>query len=371
MCGRDAAAIFKWLLGDVVCNHFEESRLLDWEKRHRVLLYPFIRIHDQTYFSADFLNRCRANYLRNYYRVVQVEYFFQKFNEFLFAHSMHAFILKGVPVAENYYPDKFNRHSRDVDVLVEQHQLNVVAAWLKSEGFHLDSDYFLYNKKQQDIFLTSNHHVCFYGTNAAHPSIIELHWKLRSNDDICNINPFEKDYTRLKTSYDHLYTLNHIDQFIYLCVHGTEHVWYRLKWLLDLPFISNKINLDWQNIKVRANELNALEHVKISLCLIHHFTGKTLIPGAEVESFENDIKIKVSKIVSRINQPAMIETGYMVAFRQIRFLSSFNNRKWKLSFWLKWWMSPADWKCFPLPNQLFFLYYLLRPVFWLIRKSFQ
>jgi Uncharacterised nucleotidyltransferase len=371
MCGGDAGTIFKWLIGDVVCKNIEESTLLDWEARHRVLLYPFILANKRKLFSPDFLKLCRSNYLKNYARVLQVEHFLQKFNEFLSAHSFHAIVLKGVPVAENYYPDKFTRHSRDVDVLVEQHQVDFIAEWLKLEGFHLDSDYFLYNKKQQEVFLRHNHHFCFHGTNERLPLIVELHWKLRSNDDICNINPFERGYSWLKTSYDHLFTLHHIDQFIYLCVHGTEHGWYRLKWLLDLSFLCQRINLEWDCVKARAHELNALEHVELSLYLIHHFTGKILIPGAEIHSFNKDIKIKVSKLLSRINQSALIETGYLAAVRQILFLSSFNNRKWRLNFWMKWSISPADWKSFPLPNCLFFLYYPMRPIFWLIRKSFR
>lgn len=371
MCGRGASAIFRWLLDDVRCKNIEESKLLEWQDRHRILLYPFIRAQERKYFSADFLNSCRSDYLKNYNRVLQVEYFFRKFNEFLTAHSLHAIVLKGVPIAENYYPDKYLRHSRDVDVLIEQCQINFVAAWLNSEGFHLETDYFLYNKKQQEVFLKNNHHFCFRGTNAAYPLFLELHWKLRSHDDICNVDPFEIGYSWLKTSYDHLHTLNHIDQFIYLCVHGAEHGWYRLKWLLDLPFLCNIVNLEWEMVEVRANELSAIEHVKISLYLIYDFTGKILIPGIEIDAFENDIKIKVSKIVSRINQPAMIETGYVATFRQIGFLSSFNNRKWRSSFWMKWWVSPADWKYFPLPNYLFVLYYFLRPIFWIIRKSFQ
>lgn len=371
MCERDAATILTWLLDDVGYKNIEESKLLHWEKRHRVLLYPFIRAYERKYFSTDFLKLCRSNYLKNYNRVVQVEKFFQKFNEFLSTHSLHAIVLKGVPVAENYYPDKYMRHSRDVDVLVEQHQINFVAAWLKSEGFLLSTDYFLYNKKQQKVFFKNNHHFCFRGANVDYPIIIELHWKLSSNDDVCDVNPFEIGYNWLNSSYDHLHTLSHIDQLIYLCVHGTEHGWYRLKWLLDLPFLSKVVIFEWQHVKVRANELNAIEHVKLSIYLLYHLTGKILIPGIEVDFVENHIKIKVLKLVGRINKPAMIETGYLAAFRQIIFLSSFNNRKWHSSFWSKWWISPADWKSFPLPNSLFFLYYLLRPFFWLIRKSFQ
>lgn len=371
MCGGDAGAIFKWLLGDVECKNVDESTLLEWSDRHRILLYPFIPAKDKKHLSPEFLEQCKSLYLQNVERISYVHHFLKKFNEFLSINSLHAIVLKGVPLAEIYYPNKFTRHSRDVDLLVEQHKINLVADWLKLEGFHLNTDYYLYNKKQQEIFIQHNHHFCFHGTNPIYPLIIELHWKLRPSDDICNISPFENGYSCLRTSYDQLFTLNHIDQFIYLCVHGTEHGWYRLKWLLDLPFLFQKVNLEWNSVRARADELNALEHVKLSLYLIFHFTGKILMPGIEIDSFDSYLKIKGSKLVCRINNPALVETGYMSAFRQILFLSSFNGRKWSSNFWMKWWISPSDWKSFPLPNYLFFLYYPMRPLFWFIRKSFR
>ena len=370
MCGGNAVAIFNWLLVDVEKNNLEEPQLLEWAERHRILLYPFILAYHRKNISDGFLKICREKYLYNYQQVASVERFLKRFNEFLELNSLKAIVLKGVAVAENYYSDKFMRHSRDLDVWVDQHHVLFITQWLKTEGFKLETDFFSYSKKQQDLFWRTNHHFCFHGTNLRYPAILELHWKLRSNEDVCNINPFETGYLLLNTSSSNLFILNHLDQFIYLCVHGTEHGWYRIKWLLDLQFLIQRVKLDWEVVKNRANELNALEHVILSIYLVHQFTGKKIIDGFQMGSCTDALKLKSTKLLKRINQSSFIEIGYSAAFRNIFFLSSFNKRRWSLSFWSQWWVCPADWKRFPLPNNLFLLYYPLRPLFWMIRKLF-
>lgn len=365
------AVMLKWLLGDVEGNKLDELQLLQWSERHRILLYPFIHAQEKKYFSSQFLQHCRYKYFQNHQRIQKVENFFKKLNEFLKVQSIYATVLKGVFISENYYTDKFVRHSRDVDILVDEQYILLLTDWLRGEGFQLESDYFSYHLKQKEIFWRNNHHFCFYGDNDAYPSIVELHWKLRSNDDVCNIEPFRGDFLSLKTSYSHLFVFNHLDQFIYLCVHGTEHAWYRMKWLLDLVFLTNRVKLNWKQVSNRARQLNALEYVEISLYLMHYLTEKNVVDDFRIDLCSYSIKRRSVHIWKRMSQSSYIENGYVAAVRQIFFLSSFNERKYNWNFWMKWWISPADWKKFPLPNCFFFLYYPLRPFFWIIRKSFK
>lgn len=117
-----------------------------------------------------------------------------------------------------------------------------LSQWLVSQGYHMQSDYMQFNSKQQADFREQSHHFCFYGHSAVLPQVIELHWRCRSSIDAFSFDPFALDAPLLKTNWDCIFTMNHLEQLIYLCVHGTEHRWYRLKWLLDLPMLMQHKN---------------------------------------------------------------------------------------------------------------------------------
>jgi len=138
--------------------------------------------------------------------------------------------------------------------------------------------------------------------------------------------------------------------------------------LLDLPMMAARVEFDWNSIQYRAKELNALEHVNVSLYLIYRLTGRSIIHDFDVRHCSISIIIKSTFLIHRINVTAFVETGYRSAIKQLLFISSFNNRVLRLSFWKRWGMSTADWKLFPLPASLFFLYYWMRPFFWVFRK---
>lgn len=363
--------VFQWLLGKYEHHAIDETTLLHLAERHRILLFPFLTASQKNTYSSKFLNICRNQFLENYKQINKVHYFLKELDEFLSLHSLQAIILKGVFISENYYPEKYMRHTRDVDILVEQDWVLFVSEWLKSKGYVLKTDVFSLNSRQRNLFWRFNHHFYFLGTNEAYPLHVELHWRLRLNDDVCNINPFNKNTPLLHTPYQNVFTLHHVDQFIYLCVHGTEHSWYRLKWLLDLPFMTQYIKFDWNTLAMRAVQLNAFVHVKISIYLINRLTGNMITENVEISSFEPVVKRIAAKISKRMNQPSLVEFGAATIIRQCFYLSTFNKRRYNVNYWLQWWTSPSDWIKFPLPNQIFFLYYPMRPLFWIIRKFFK
>ena len=365
----EVAVFLKWLLGEKEGEQWNESDLSRLADRHRILLYPFIRKYQCNFFSDDFVQASRLKYFRNIQRVKSVEDFLIRLNAFLSTVSAVGIVLKGTPLASRYYESIYHRHSRDVDILIQSEKVMLVAQWLISIGYRLQSDFLTYSEKQQVYYLQQNHHFCFYGELVELPEVIELHWRCRANDDVFTLEPFSRDTTLLQTDFDRIFTLHHLDHFIYLCVHGTEHRWYRIKWLLDLPMMARHGKLNWHQLPNRAAELGALEHLYVSLYLLRTFIGKTFIHGSDGQIWNDATKYKVDSIIAAMQDPAMIETGYKSAFRQIFYLASFNRRFCKWTFWKRWMISPTDWKTFPIPEKFYFLYYFLRPVFWVIRKS--
>jgi hypothetical protein len=363
------AVFFRWLLGEKEYGEWNESDLRKLADRHRILLYPFIGKDQQCFYSKDFLEISRLAYLQNIQRVQSADQFLSRLNTFLSSISAIGIVLKGIPLADNYYASRFHRHARDVDILIESGNIMAVAQWLVFQGYHMHSDYLQYNNKQQSDCLEQQHHFCFYGQSATLPHVIELHWRCRSSVDAFSFDPFATGASLLKTNLDRIFTMDHLEQFIYLCVHGTEHRWYRLKWLLDLPMILQYEKFHWMDVLKRAREVGAEEHVLLSMDLLHRLTGKYFIDGDHGLMYAPSESKKVDKILVALQNSAMLETGYTTAFKQLFFLASFNHRVLQWKFWRRWLISPADWKRFPLPERFHFLYYIMRPLFWVIRKS--
>ncbi|MFN4976515.1 MAG: nucleotidyltransferase family protein [Bacteroidota bacterium] len=363
------AIFFRWLLGESECIDLTESDLRTMADRHRILLYPFINKHQYCFYSDDFMEASRLEYLQNMQRVQSTDLFLKRLNRYLSSISAIGIVLKGIPLANNYYASRFHRHTRDVDILIESGNIMAVSQWLVSQGYHMQSDYMQFNSKQQADFREQSHHFCFYGHSAVLPQVIELHWRCRSSIDAFSFDPFALDAPLLKTNWDCIFTMDHLEQLIYLCVHGTEHRWYRLKWLLDLPVLMQHEKFHWNELSKRARELGAWEHLAVSMQLLQKLTGKYFMEG--YGNFINDTAVckKVNSILIALQNSAMLETGYAAAFRQMFFQASFNRRFRKWTFWKRWLMSPADWKRFPLPEKFHFLYYFMRPLFWVIRKS--
>lgn len=363
------AVFFRWLLGESEFGELSESELQMLADRHRIILYPCIEKNQHCFYSSDFLGTSRLQYLQNMQRVESTDLFLSNLDTFLSSISAIGIVLKGIPLAANYYASRFHRHARDVDILIESENIMKVAQWLVSNGYHMQSDYLQFNRKQQSDYLEQNHHFCFYGQSTTLPQVIELHWRCRSSVDSFSFDPFAAGAPLLKTHLDRIFTMDHLEQFIYLCVHGTEHRWYRLKWLLDLPMVMRYKKFHWNDVSKRASELGAWEHLCVSMHLLHRLTGTYFIDGVHGLTYDAAVGEKVDKIFVALQNNAMVEIGYAAAFQQLFFQASFHHRILKWKFWKRWLNSPADWKRFPLPERVHFLYYFMRPFFWLIRKS--
>jgi len=64
------------------------------------------------------------------------------------------------------------------------------------------------------------------------------------------------------------------DQIIYLCAHGAQHRWEKLKWICDVAgVISRHSNIDWSTVEHRAKRSGSYRMVELGLCLAHQLLG--------------------------------------------------------------------------------------------------
>jgi hypothetical protein len=294
-----------------------------------------------------------------------------KLQSFLDQKQIKGFFLKGLPLADLYYGDIGLRHFMDIDIWVEEKYLDNLIQFLIGLGYKSEIYFSDFNNVQCSYIKSIDYHVHLQNDSVFYPSIVEVHWKLRDRLGNFKFDP-EKEYAKtilLKNSIAPLRVLDHNDQFIFLCTHGAEHGWFRLKWLFDLPQVLDKVVFDWSFMLKRAKELKSLEQVLLAFVVMNELIGITIPEQVRIEIAMKKFHLKLKYIRHLVTY----QGSYCDNSRE-KMLSFFyvlsQNRKglFNTGLILKNLTSSNDWKLLPLPSSLFFLYFPLRPFLFLWRR---
>ena len=148
------------------------------------------------------------------------------------------------------------------------------------------------DEKEKLILYRHAKHILFI-----HPQkkvIIEIHWKI--TDALKSFySDFDFIYGQLTTNQVFMNrefrVLNKEYDLLYLLVHGSEHKWQRLKWLLDINDYIRNIPIDGLQINTLAQK-----HGISGLLALYNSLSKIYFP--EPKLFET--KLKVSRFLLRI-----------------------------------------------------------------------
>lgn len=184
--------------------------------------------------------------------------FKQKLNEIdqAFCKNQIRFILlKGLSLAERYYPNPLTRSFGDLDILVEEWNFKKAEAILESMGGKRDNEDNKWDANSfKSVWLFEQSHV-------------ELHGKLLYDRAR---NPFD-GLTR-KTNIAGLNWCEDLSpefNFVYLCGHHAfQHLFDELYWLVDLDLILRNESLDWEKVLRYAEELRLKNAVNTSLAIL-------------------------------------------------------------------------------------------------------
>lgn len=354
----------------VLNNPINEELFKSLVIRHRIAPIVYLNLKDEPQITESLKewlkNKTRENQvasLRSLQMMVTIQQELSK-------QRAHGIFLKGVALAQMYYGDASLRESIDIDLWLEESAVAPISSWLHSFGYssklHLED----MNRRQLAYLKKSDYHHSFFSTQANIPPEIELHWKLRSGSYVLNheLSAQKIQLQQWVAGNIEISVFNHIDQFLYLCVHGTEHAWFRLKWLYDLPQMISKVEFNWAVVRERAVNLSCLSHLELSFLVLNKFL-KIEIPSEISTKMQPE---KYSNQLNYITKAILTEKGINEndgnRVRHFFFIWSLAKTKYKLSILLKYFTGPGDWKFLPLPEYLFILYFPLRPFLWLARR---
>jgi hypothetical protein len=278
--------------------------------------------------------------------------------------KLRGVLLKGVPLASIYYGDIGLRHCGDIDLWVEKKGFDIISSYLTSLGYRSNLEFSQFNQRQVAFKYKTDHHTHFTSEDPALPPVIELHWKLRGRFGFFTFDPENPaiKYLEFDVGGVHVNILNHVDNFLFLCCHGSEHAWYRLKWLFDLPKVINHVQFNWDDVYERAIELHCLNQVKMTFLLLSRFLKIDVPTQFQIKLVDRKVKNQLLYIEHCIQYDGDYCDTSIEKARNLLYFLSINQRGFlNYQLILRYLTSERDWETLQMPEKLFFLYFPLRP----------
>lgn len=278
---------------------------------------------------------------------------------------------KGPTLSSVAYGNVNARFCRDLDVLIDELNITKAEELLLQSGFTRSYPEFDLSQRQHTYFVANYDQMVFVRRNPF--TVVELHWKLFQNKHLLNIDFHQLYKTRQVASIGQsdCPTLSAPNLFLYVITHGAKHNWNKLYWLLDFSKLASNKSLNWDDVYDLASNHNLLPVVHQAVLLSNKLL-EIEFPSRVLKNAVNDKKAQQLTQIA-LNQ---IETDFKSEQNGIRkTLDSLryriqlkSNLKYQLGYFR--FVSLNDFSLLKLPDQLFFLYYPLRPVLWTWRLIF-
>jgi hypothetical protein len=190
-----------------------------------------------------------------------------------------ALVLKGPVLSAIAFEDPYRRDSRDIDLIVAAEQLERVDAILRADG---------YRRRKPEVGLSPGrlaryrrwvHEFSYY--SPAGDLLVEVKDRvdpMRSLPAIDVMEHISRPRLVALGGLD-LPTLPDIDHFLYLCAHGSRHLWFRLKWIADIGAMLNRMSsVQLDVVQKRSAELDVDRCLHTALLLAR---GLLMVPIPE------------------------------------------------------------------------------------------
>ena len=288
--------------------------------------------------------------------------------------GIQSIIIKGPVLSLLLFGEPTLRVSRDVDILVDpSHAANADRLIIQSG----------YRRTAPDFELTSRQHAlyqrwrCQFGYYSERSAVAqELHWRLTSNINLFPL-PDETLWARIdpvRLGGTDFHTLPDEEMFLYLCVHGSMHVWFRLKWLADIAAILRRVPPSFvEKAAKRALSLGIARPFHQAIVLAHLLLDAPSPPAvlakAALDKATPGLVAAAYRALDWNKNPS--EPSETPWFNMWIALQAYRLRPEPAYWWAEFQdqlCSPEDWARFPLPDSLAFLYPGVRLISWAVRK---
>jgi len=278
--------------------------------------------------------------------------------ESLSSNGIENIILKGPILALQAYGDPNLRQFTDLDLLIHQDDFPKAYDLLVDLGYvpliNLDN-------RQKKYIVKSDNHLSLNRQG----DILEIHWRIVSQENISPLAPDQlwHDTRLVQLGDQELRTLSPENTLLYLCFHGAKHGWKQLKWIVDLAYLCRSCSeSSWLPLLKIARQSGIFRQVGLGLLLAEDLIG-IVLPAYVHDQINQDPVAK--QLESQIIAGLFTNTGSSTLVGNYRFYVTTRER-WqdRLRYMLELIFLPEapDWGLISLPENLSFLYYLIRPL---------
>jgi len=341
---------------------------LDWEyllaMAERHCLIPLLHFHltapTASPISPGVMSRLQDASYENTRSSLSLTGELIKVLEFLGANGIRAIPFKGPTLAMRAYGDVGLRQFGDLDVLVPKRDVPQVKKLLVSRGFDPTP---ALNSAHQAALLRFD---CAYNFDNEQGVVLDVHWSLveRHSSFVFDAGPFWDRLETVTIGGKELLTLSTEDLLLILCLHGFTHLWERLGWICDVAsLIDQQENIDWRLVMENANKLGLRRILLLGLVLASELLDASL-PAEMRQAADGDALVK--RLAHQVEEQFFREHRAPPGLFEgaILDLKMRERKRDRLRSGVRLILTPrsSDWMSLSLPESLFFLYYLLRPV---------
>ncbi len=338
--------------------------------RHRVRTSIVERIDEfKIIFTTDELEQIKAictPFLLKQMKLTQVTFsILSAFNE----SGIRVIPFKGQLLSKKLFNSYTFRESQDIDLLIHSEDLLLANAILKRNGFTCELE--IQNWKDWHVKWLKRISPDLLYVSKQGKVKVELHWSLFSQAGIYPKKTAEifLDAQKSNNQIDEVAVLTNEDELLYLCIHGTKHSWFRIKWLLDIRqiLINSISDINWQEISDISKRNNNYPTLVSSLLLVHLLFNTPLPKFFSTDELSDEtIFDLIEDAINTLSDENLIHDPINNRMKQYKKLNySLGGLKSYLWTFL---LTKDDFKLLQLPPSLFWLYFPLRPFMSIYKK---
>ena len=206
------------------------------------------------------------------------------------AAGVQAIPFEGPALAVRLYGDPALRHFDDLDFLVRAADFPAAREAVLALGYRPSNQH--------------SYSETFIQTRAGIEITLDLHWHFLIKPTVFPFTPFLEAVFARSESFSlgghTVRTFSTEDLLLFLCVHGSKHLWLRLQWLCDAAqLLYTRPDLDWAQVMAQAKSSGGRGLLYSGLYLSNDLLGVPLPPDIEQAVRRDRTTVHLAKRVKR------------------------------------------------------------------------
>jgi hypothetical protein len=301
-------------LPGLIKNHFDQDQLIEMAVREGVagLLYKNLKIAGVLgHLENQHVERLQSIYYLTVRSNLKLIYNLKEVLQQLNKKNIKVVLLQGINLLHQIYKDIGLRPLTDIDLWILPETREAVAGILIELGFEKDRLYPNIFKKDSTI-IDLNTHIFWADRIRSRKKLINE--KQETLFQHCQAIDFEGQKA---------YSLNRIDQIIYLSLHTIKHYADRLIWLVDLKNLLQDWQApDWEMLRTRGKELGQENAIDFSMILLTQlFDFREAVDAPKNLGFNRLNRLEKKILENRLNGRPLPTWSPMLLFTTRKGLS--------------------------------------------------